>query len=443
MDRRIIVIVVLILLIIMIGIISGKFNPSMIVGLPFAIILLSLVFFSRGILIFLTILCLQTVALPYTVIEKIGLQLRWVFFIFFCLHIFGDIFLGRTVRRIKFFDILALVFIIYAFSSISYSPFRHLTLERTITVLILYISVFWITWKYAYDRGPERVVYLILQVMWIVFIMSYLMIFIAPNRAFLYGRFNGIFGNPNGLGVVSTMILPLSLWQFLQTKKKSAFFLFFMILLALLLSAARGPLNATAVSLGYFIYARSKRYRPLVLFSSMSFILILIWIIGTFIKEYFMHYIRAESIPMLGGRLEVWPIALDLILDKPIFGYGFGVEDKLIGVKKIVFTMHAGAYVHNSYLGMLLQLGVVGFILFFIPLFILLFKELSSKPQESSIPLLRYALRTSLIAGLICCIYESWIYSVGNAMAFPFWIIVMLLTFYQYRDKEKSMVEGT
>jgi len=411
--------------------------------LPLGLILVSLLFFSRGILIFLTTLCLVFAASYFTGVGSVAMQLRWVFFALFSFHVFGDIFLGRTVRRIKIFDILAIIFIIYAFFSSFYSLYPALTRERATTVLALYISVFWIIWKYAHDQGPEKVVYLILQVMWIVFIASYLIIFIGPYRPFLMGRFAGIFGNPNGLGVTSAILLPLSLWQFLETKKKFALFLFILILLALFFSAARGSLNATAVALGYFIYARSKKYRPSVFFFSMSFILIFIWIVQIFIKEAFMHYIRSESIPILGGRLEIWPIALNLIIDKPIFGYGFGVEDKLIGLKKIILLQHAGTYVHNSYLGMLLQLGLLGFIIFFIPLFILLFKELFSREQNETVATLRYALRASLIAGLICCFYESWIYSVGNAQAFPFWIIIMLLTFYQYRDKEKGTLENT
>ena len=356
----------------------------------------------------------------------------------FCFHVFGDIFLGRTVRRIKLFDAAALVFISYAFMSISYSPHPHLTLERSITILLLYISVFWIIWKYAYHQGPEKVASLILWVMWIIFIASYFAIFIGPYRPFLNGRFMGVFANPNGMGVVSALILPMSLWKFIDTGKKSALFLFLLIFLSLLLCGARGSINATLFALGYFIYARSKRNNPFAFFATVSFVVIFIWIVETLAKEFFKTYIRVESIPLLGGRLEAWQAAVNLIMDKPLFGYGFGVEDKLFSLKKIMFRMHYGTYAHNSFLGILLQLGLLGFIMFFVPLFMLLFKELFSRDENREIPVLRYALRASLIAGLICCMSESWIYSVGNTQVFPFWIMVMLLVFYRYSDKEKS-----
>jgi O-antigen ligase len=413
-------------------------DSRIILLIPVSLILLSLIFFSRGILIFFTLLCLEVTAVSFGGISQIALKLRWVFFALFCFHVFGDILLGRTVRRVKYFDIAALIFIIYAFISATYSPYPYLTLQRATTILALYISVFWIIWKYTYYQGPRKVISLILSVMWLIFALGYLMIFISPARAFLAGRFAGIFGNPNGVGVISAIILPLSLWQFLETKKKSSLLLFLMILVALLLSAARGSINATIIALGYFLYARSRQSRPLVLFSSISFILIFTWIVDTALKEFFKVYIRAESIPMLGGRLEIWPVALNFIFDKPLFGYGFGVEDKMLVLKHIVLYRHSGLYMHNAYLGMLVQLGLTGFIIFFIPLFILLFKEVSLKDSGETIPLLRYALRASLIAGLLCGIFESWIYSVGNSQVFPFWIIVMLLVFYRCRDKEES-----
>jgi O-antigen ligase len=452
MDRRIILIVALVVLGITIGLISGMLGPSMIVGSLFAIILLSLVFFSRGILIFLTIICLALSQSYFVKAAPVILYLRWVFLALFVFHIFGDIFLRRMVRQIKVFDVSAIIFIIYALLSIFYSAFHKLTLERTVTIFALYISVFWIIWKYAYTEGPEKIISLMLRAAVLIFTVSYLMIFLGPHRPFMATRFTGMFDNPNAFGSICAILLPLSLWRSLETKKQGDLLLFLMMFIGLLLSASRGSMQAAATGLGYFIYRHSKKYKPLVFFSSISCILILFWVIEVLIKEFFKLYIRAETIPVLGGRLEVWPLALNFFADRPIFGYGFGTEEQLLplkgithilkGTTRLIFEKHFGLYVHNAYLGMLLQLGIVGFILFFVPLFILLFKELSLR-RDSPIPSLRYALQASLMAGLTVAFYESFIYSVGNTVAFPFWIIVMLLVFCRYQDKEKNIPEGT
>lgn len=441
MNRNV-VIAALIIFSIMTVAVLANFMPSTILLIPLALVAVTSVFFSRGILIFLTTLCLVLTQNSFAVIQSAATQLRWVFFALFSLHVFGDIFLGRTVRKIKGFDLAAIIFIAYAFLSAAYSPFPSLTLERSTTVLVLYISVFWIIWKYAYEQGPQKVIYLMLNVMRLIFIVSFLMIFVFPQRVFLSGRFSGIFQNPNSLGIACAVFLPLVLWQFLETKKRTVLFLFFFMLTGLFLSASRNSINASVIALGYFIYVRSKKYKPLIFFTSVSLILILVWVIQTSAKLFFHAYYRAETISSIGGRIGIWPIALNLITLKPILGYGFGVEERIFSFKHAMLAGQLASYTHNSYLGILLQLGIAGFALFFIPLFILLFKELFSR-QDTPVPSLRYALRASFIAGLLCAIFESWVYSVGNAQAFPFWIMVMLLVFYRHQDKEKFLPEGT
>ena len=121
---------------------------SSLIALPFGLILFSLIFFSRGILIFLTALCLMVTQSHIVEVRSITLYLRWIFFFLFVFHVFGDIFLGRAVRKIASFDIAAIFFIAYAFLSLAYSPYPSLTLERATTILLLYITVFWVIWKY-------------------------------------------------------------------------------------------------------------------------------------------------------------------------------------------------------------------------------------------------------------------------------------------------------
>ncbi len=441
MNRNIIIVTLIILSIMIVALLTN-FQPLINLQIPLGLIAFSSVFFSRGILIFLTTLCLALAQSPFAVVTSAALRLRWLFFTLFALHVFGDIFLGRTVRKIKIFDCLAVIFIVYAFFSSLYSRYPSLTLERATTALVLYISIFWIIWKYAYHNGPEKVVYLILNVTKLIFIISYLMMFISPHMVFHAGRFQGIFQNPNSIGITCAIFLPLGLWQFLETKKRGALFLFFLMLAGLFLCGSRNSINATIIALGYFIYTRSKKFKPLIFFTSMSLIVILFWGVQTLAKPFFKEYYRTETIPTMGGRVEIWPIALQLIADKPIFGYGFGTEDKLVRPGYSKGPRSEISYIHNSYLGIMLQLGIFGLILFFAPLLILLLKELFSM-QDSAVPLLRRALRASMIAGLLCAIFESWVYSVGNAQTFPFWIIVMLLVFYRYQDKERPLPEST
>jgi len=71
-----------------------------------------------------------------------------------------------------------------------------------------------------------------------------------------------------------------------------------------------------------------------------------------------------------GGRIEGWAEVARFIADRPWFGYGFGTEDQLFYRFDIIFDVHAGASAHNSYLGVVTQIGLVGAALFYVPFFV-------------------------------------------------------------------------
>ena len=88
---------------------------------------------------------------------------------------------GASVRRIKLFDCLALVFISYASVSMAYSPYPRLTLEHQLQSLLLYISVFWIYLEIRLSSRARQGGSLDFRVMWKIFTASYVMIFIGPG----------------------------------------------------------------------------------------------------------------------------------------------------------------------------------------------------------------------------------------------------------------------
>jgi len=83
---------------------------------------------------------------------------------------------------------------------------------------------------------------------------------------------------------------------------------------------------------------------------------------------------------------------------------------------------------------MAMQLGLIGMVLLFAPLIFLFIRELRSANPSST----RIALQGVLLAGLVACITESWVYSVGNSQAFPFWCAVALLEL--LREQQESNV---
>ena len=80
-----------------------------------------------------------------------------------------------------------------------------------------------------------------------------------------------------------------------------------------------------------------------------------------------------------GWRMTVWQTGLQLWLTQPIFGTGLGLSVQ--GLHDITWFNIPMRDVHNNYLGILIQLGIIGF-LFVVAWFISIIKTLSRLWKE-------------------------------------------------------------
>ena len=158
------------------------------------------------------------------------------------------------------------------------------------------------------------------------------------------------------------------------------------------------------------------------------------------VADLLRQYLRVDTMQAMSGREEAWQVAWGLILERPFSGYGFGTEDLIFAFVGASFEEHSGAMAHNSYLGLALQVGLVGALLFFLPLF-----QVTLNTYRRALafrnPLL-LALTASTVAALTIAVSESWIYSAGTALALPFWVIFGLLATVPsvYAETEGSQV---
>jgi O-antigen ligase len=132
-------------------------------------------------------------------------------------------------------------------------------------------------------------------------------------------------------------------------------------------------------------------------------------------------------------------MGLDYFLTRPLQGFGFGTEDKLFAYHDVnpQNYQQSGAYMHNSYLGLVLQVGIVGALLFYVPLAYLLFHEVFTKRKIRNDPLFT-ALLSVVLTCMVAGMFSSELYSMGNAKSFVFWISVMLLVRALNKHQTKS-----
>ncbi len=337
---------------------------------------------------------------------------------------------GRRVR-LRFIVLLPFLMGAYFYLTMFWSVNPDLTVDRSVSVLLLATSVLGVIW-YAgssissLEQAIKAVLLPISLLFWILtaiygFDLSY---YIERGQL----RTPGPMLNPNGIGVLGALLAPVAYYLWQTTRPRSTVWLGSLLtcVLMVLLSGTRGALAAILLAFTLISLTRKRSFSMGVFVSgalaSIGFVAVDIY--G--LPEIVHSYLRTESLASGSGRWEAWAAAVELLRERPWTGYGFGTEDLLFDQFGIRFFEHGGAMVHNSYLGLSLQIGLLGAAIFFYPLILVALKGVraSMKSKEDS---MLSSLVGTLIAGLVICFTESWIYSAGNSQSLPFWIMFGIL----------------
>jgi O-antigen ligase len=123
------------------------------------------------------------------------------------------------------------------------------------------------------------------------------------------------------------------------------------------------------------------------------------------------------------GRAEAWSEAVSQGRDRPALGYGFGTEDHVFVERSYAFE---GGLVENTYIGLFLQLGLVG-----VAAVLLLLGALAAaairawrSPETRSVAA---GAGGVLIAGAMLGLSQSGLFAVGNVAATTFWTCALAL----------------
>lgn len=329
------------------------------------------------------------------------------------------------------------VFMTMALASFLYSGTPSLTLQRAISTLLLYGAAFWTIWFYADMVRGERIARSLLAMTTLMFIAG-LVAYAVTEDTLMAGRFRGVFANPNAVGMLGILFLPVAVANLVRSRKASALLVVLLMAASVIFSGSRNGVLAASLAL-LLMLLRVRAWRAFTLLAVAATVIYLVMpevsdTVGTAPKG-LARLMSGDRIATGGGRVEAWQAAIPIIRQKVAFGYGFGTEELIF--QGMTFRIHRGAYVHNSYLGLAYQLGLVGAVLFFLPLAGFLIRRMF---KRGAIPVQTAAYEAVLLGGLIACLFESWIYSAGNAFAFPFWIFIMLLVRAHYGAEDPDQV---
>ena len=368
-------------------------------------------------------------------------------------------------RPLKTVDASVIPFFVFILISCLFSIDPNTSLLKVFSVFLMYGAVFWGVWLYVDAVGIEEVANTIIDLSVIVFGLHIISAIVNPTGAFPYlGRFQGWTFNPGIAAGHASLLLPLALWIALQKSRWQYWLLVSAMLFVLILSQTRTELIAAGVGSTYFL---ARTYPKRIFVSLIATISVLsisyVWIdagprmfpSGT---EFGLGHIadtlsdnnlntgqeynelelqdpwydrfnpRTADAITLAHRTDKWRMGFEYFLERPLQGFGFGVEDQLFAYHNVSpqdYQM-SGAYMHNSYLGLVLQVGIIGAALFYVPLATFLFHEVVTARKRRDNPLSN-ALLSVVITCVVAGMFSSDLYSMGNAKSFVFWISVMIL----------------
>jgi O-antigen ligase len=249
--------------------------------------------------------------------------------------------------------------------------------------------------------------------------------FVAPDIAMLKGgRFKGILGNPNGVGTFVNLVFILWIlvkeFKLARFGKKENFYILIVLLLSVLWSGSRNGMMS--VALFYMVHRMVKINWFLAIVSMAGFIVfneqIFEFIIG--VIEFFGlgEFFRIESLEEGSGRKIAWVFAWSEIQNYFYIGGGFGHDENIMRPNYYWLSRkgHQGG-VHNSYLSMWFDSGIIGVVSYFFGLLVIMFKNMKHN----------YIVIAILVSICFNATYESWLVASLNPFTIIFLIILTIV----------------
>lgn len=325
-----------------------------------------------------------------------------------------------TINR---YFLFFLPFLLVSIMALIFSPILETAISKTIAFTLLYFMGL----HYIFHRFRQMGIRLLIEIMYTGHLIIFIGLLLLPTFPDLvsYGglRFNGLIGNPNGLGLYVVLLTPLTLLVFrrqpgISQRYKTLAWVALNVSLAIC-SSRNAILSVTTFWLLYTgLNGTSFRTAIFLLVLLPAAVIIIYYIDLKSLVEVLglERYLRLRDIESGSGRVDAWQHAIDTIEKNPLIGCGFACEEYNFRYEmsyRLWATGHQGG-VHNSYLAFILNTGFVGlgFFIFFI---VSLIRRMGD-----------YRFYLPFAAGCaLSAVFESWLFSSLNAFHIYFITIIL------------------
>ncbi|EKD28809.1 MAG: O-antigen polymerase [uncultured bacterium] len=175
--------------------------------------------------------------------------------------------------------------------------------------------------------------------------------------------------DPNDVAIIFTMILPFSFYFI--SKQKNLFFkamhitFLVVIISAIIVTGSRGGYLGTMIALlSYFFIVNKRKIFNFLFATFVFFVLIISFMPENYMNRFTSMFDKSDYNYEEGGRLEIWKRSLKTIVISP---QGVGINNFQVaeGQRKTEAGLSGKWQVaHNSYLQVVVELGIIGFIFY-------------------------------------------------------------------------------
>jgi len=305
------------------------------------------------------------------------------------------------------------------------SPIPFLAVQKTLSYILLIFVVPQFLIK-SYDDHGIKAIHTIIFFAGFMILMGFVLELVDPGYTYARGgRYRGVFGNPNGMGIFASLVITLvyltrDIFPKLLSKNDLRW-LVIPALISLVLAGSRTSIIAVVI---FFVFTRLYRVSPFIGFLAFVGTAIVSELIASNIVSIISSlglsdFFRVETLEGGSGREIAWALAWETIQENFWFGRGFAFDEWLMAKNQEVLNDlgHQGG-VHNTYLQIWLNTGVVGLLLFLRAIFLNVIR--GTVRSRLAFPFL-WLVMFSILP-------ESWLAASLNPFSILFFIGLTLLT---------------
>jgi O-antigen ligase len=316
-------------------------------------------------------------------------------------------------------------------------PFFLTGFQKTVSYILSFLVVPNFVLKLYREEGEQffkRFVFFTIIILFIGLLLK----FGAPEIATLNGgRFRGVFGGPNGLGVYCVLVFIIyfvfnNFYPNLFSKSEKQILLI-TILISIYLCGSRNALIAILI---FYLFQRFFSFSPFLGFILFLATLFTVEIVSAYATSIILtmglgDYFRIHTLEEGSGRYIAWGFAWEQIQKNFFIGKGFSYNEFYMRQHygMLLKLNHQGG-IHNSFLTFWMDQGLIG-LLAYLWSFILLFIK-ASKKTKFAFPIM-FAISFSAF-------FESWLVGSLSAFAFLGMFIFTIITSDEIKESVKEEV---